>query len=177
MTLTTQGAPGAQAVQVWSLHMLSPHWLRPAATRSSDWQLQVVTDDVATVSAQMYREVGEPWSWVDRAHWQVTQWRAWVERPGHLLTLAMVGNECAGYVELDCQGPAIEIAYFGLLAPWIGRGIGGWLLTQALRTAWQFSGVQIVWVHTCSLDGPGALQNYQARGMRIFRTDVEWRLA
>ena len=159
--------------------MLSPHWLRPVSARASNWQFQVVDndqDEQAAISAQLYRQVGQDWWWVDRATWQQPQWQAWVQRPGHLLALAMVEQDCAGYVELDRVGPNVEIAYFGLLAPWLGMGLGGWLLTQALRTAWQFSGVQCVWVHTCSLDAPGALRNYQARGMRIFRTDVEWRL-
>lgn len=176
MTLTTADAPGAQPVQVWSLQMLSPHWLRPSPARSQDWQFHVVDHDVAAVSARMYREVGQDWSWVDRRHWQEDDWQAWVQRPGHLLAVAMVDGACAGYIELDRQGPYIEIAYFGLLTPWIGRGLGGWLLTEGLRSAWQMHGAQCVWVHTCSLDAPGALRNYQARGMRIFRTDVEWRL-
>jgi hypothetical protein len=29
-----------------------------------------------------------------------------------------------------------------------------------------------VWVHTCTLDGPHALANYEARGLRPFRTEV-----
>jgi hypothetical protein len=29
-----------------------------------------------------------------------------------------------------------------------------------------------VWVHTCSLDGPAALANYQARGLTLYRTET-----
>ncbi len=176
MTLTTPETPGARAVQVWSLHMLSPHWIRPAPARVNEWTLQLVVEDKAAMSSRMYREVGGGWSWVDRADWQDADWRGWVQRPGHSLTVALVAGECAGYVELDRLGPAVEIAYFGLLAPWQGIGLGGWLLTQALYAAWAQPGVQCVWVHTCELDAPGALANYQARGMRIYRTDVEWRM-
>ena len=32
--------------------------------------------------------------------------------------------------------------------------------------------IATVVVNTCSLDHPGALANYQARGMRIFKTDT-----
>ncbi|MEA2383683.1 MAG: hypothetical protein QOH72_3654, partial [Solirubrobacteraceae bacterium] len=28
------------------------------------------------------------------------------------------------------------------------------------------------WVHTCTLDGPNALPNYEARGLRRFRTET-----
>ena len=31
-------------------------------------------------------------------------------------------------------------------------------------------GASRVWVHTCSLDGPTALANYQARGFRLYDT-------
>ena len=34
-------------------------------------------------------------------------------------------------------------------------------------------GAQRVWVHTCSLDHPHALANYQARGFRIFRVEEQ----
>jgi hypothetical protein len=34
-------------------------------------------------------------------------------------------------------------------------------------------GPERVWVHTCSLDGPHALANYQARGMRVFKVEKQ----
>jgi hypothetical protein len=33
-------------------------------------------------------------------------------------------------------------------------------------------GARRVWVHTCSLDHPGALANYLARGFRVFKEEV-----
>jgi GNAT superfamily N-acetyltransferase len=54
----------------------------------------------------------------------------------------------------------------------IGRGLGGWLLTAAIERAWQM-GAARVWVHTCSFDHPGALANYQARGMKLFKEVTE----
>ena len=43
----------------------------------------------------------------------------------------------AGYYELrrDKDG-GVEIAYFGLLPEFIGRGLGGALLTSAIEEAW-----------------------------------------
>ena len=46
----------------------------------------------------------------------------------------------------------------------IGRGLGGYLLGEGIARAWA-AGARRVWVHTCSLDGPAALANYEARGM------------
>ena len=56
----------------------------------------------------------------------------------------------------------MEIAYFGLLPAFHGRGSGGALLEHALRRGFELG--DRVWVHTCTLDGPHALANYQARG-------------
>ena len=61
----------------------------------------------------------------------------------------------------------VELAYFGLLPSFIGRGVGGALLTEAIRRAWAL-GPQRVWLHTCTLDHPAALPNYQKRGFRIY---------
>jgi len=55
------------------------------------------------------------------------------------------------------------------------------LLTEAIRAGWSlgeqgdgFPGTTRVWVHTCSLDGqPAALNNYQARGLKLFKTVTE----
>ncbi len=57
---------------------------------------------------------------------------------------------------------------FGLLDEYHGRGIGGHLLTFALQRAWELArgGPSRVRVSTCTLDGPHALRNYEARGMR-----------
>jgi GNAT superfamily N-acetyltransferase len=59
------------------------------------------------------------------------------------------------------------LSYFGLLPPFLGQGIGGALLTAAIERAWAMD-ARRVWVHTCTLDHPAALRNYQARGFRLY---------
>ena len=77
----------------------------------------------------------------------------------------------AGYYELhrDDEGN-IEIAYFGLLPEFIGRGLGGALLTSAIDEAWRLAPKR-VWVHTCNRDHPKALANYQTRGMIVYKVE------
>ena len=58
---------------------------------------------------------------------------------------------------------SIEIAYFGLLPEYFGRGWGKYLLTEAAREAWRGAPTR-VWLHTCTLDHPAALPNYLQRG-------------
>lgn len=167
---------GARAIVVVSLHMTHPDDLFPSP-QPAGARLELITEGASLVSRDLYARVGGPWSWVDRAEWSDEQWRAWTDRDVHHLWVLRVGEDIAGYVELE-QGAAgsVEIAYFGLVPGWAGRGLGGFLLTHALTEAWALPGTQRVWVHTCELDSPAALANYRARGMREFARSVEWRM-
>ena len=53
----------------------------------------------------------------------------------------------------------------------MGRGIGKAMLTRAAEEAWAL-GASRVWLHTCTLDSPRALPNYQARGFEETRTET-----
>jgi hypothetical protein len=64
----------------------------------------------------------------------------------------------------------MEIAYFGIFKEFFGKGIGGYLLTDAILNSFKIK-INKVWVHTCTLDHPNALKNYLARGMTIFKTE------
>lgn len=167
---------GARAIVVVSLHMTHPDDLFPSP-QPAGARVELITEGASLVSRDLYARVGGPWSWVDRAEWSDEQWRAWTDRQAHHLWVLRVGEDIPGYVELE-QGAAgsVEIAYFGLVPGWAGRGLGGWLLTHALTEAWALPGTQRVWVHTCELDSPAALANYRARGMREFARSVEWRM-
>ena len=82
----------------------------------------------------------------------------------------LVGGESAGYFELQRHDDgSVEIVYFGLVPKFIGRGLGGMLLTQAATDAFAM-GANRVWLHTCTLDSPNALPSYQARGFRPYGT-------
>jgi ribosomal protein S18 acetylase RimI-like enzyme len=88
------------------------------------------------------------------------------------LWLLTSGAAPAGYFELrEHDDRSIEIAYFGLLPEFVGRGWGGHLLTRAVETAWEMKPDR-VWLHTCTLDHPAALPNYRQRGFRVVREEV-----
>jgi GNAT superfamily N-acetyltransferase len=65
----------------------------------------------------------------------------------------------------------VEIAYFGLLPDFIGRGWGKYLLTRAAGAAWSLNPTRI-WLHTCTLDHPAALPNYIKRGFCPVREET-----
>src|SRR5262245_9800189 len=120
----------------------------------------------------LYRDVGDAYRWIDRLPWTDDQWRAHVSRPEIEMWVLHVDDVVGGYFELRFEPDAqsVEIAYFGLLPPFVGRGLGGALLTSAIRAA-RSRGDLRVWLHTCTRDHPHALDNYRARGFRVFRVE------
>jgi ribosomal protein S18 acetylase RimI-like enzyme len=120
----------------------------------------------------LYAEVGRAYHWLDRLGWTDEVIRSRLAQPGVSLYLLTSGGAPAGYFELEKHGDgAVEIAYFGVLPEFQGRGLGKYLLTEAVRAAWAL-GATRVWLHTCTLDHPGALANYVGRGFRPFKTEA-----
>lgn len=125
----------------------------------------------------LYCYVGQQWNWNDKRTWSAERWRDYVAAPNLRTFLGLYDGSIAGYYELRRTADDVEIAYFGLTPEFIGRRLGGALLTSALEHAWEWNDPARVWVHTCTLDHPAALTNYQARGMRIYSTVTEQRRA
>jgi GNAT superfamily N-acetyltransferase len=113
---------------------------------------------------ELYRRVGERWHWRDRNALSDARLGEILANPKVHVWELRVGDELAGYFELEEQdGPMVEVVYFGLTPEFIGRGYGGAMLTKAVDEAWAL-GAKRVWLHTCTLDSPMALPNYKARG-------------
>ena len=120
------------------------------------------------VSRFFYVEVGRPHNWTDNLRRSDAEWQAWAERVE--TWVATVAGERAGYYELRPEDGSVEVAYFGLLARFQGAGLGGFLLTHALRRGFEVA--PRVWLHTNTQDAAAALPNYRARGLRPFRTET-----
>lgn len=118
----------------------------------------------------LYVLVGTPYQWRDKLSWDDAEWKSYAEAEGLLTYVAYYDGSPAGYFELCYSNDEVEIGYFGLSPYFINRGFGGALLTCAIERAWDLNPKR-VWVHTCTLDHPAALQNYLARGMVIYKTE------
>lgn len=161
------------AVRTYYLEMTSPEELRPSQRSGADIALMRVEIPCPAFNRFLYTTVGDAWQWMDRRGWTEEQWRDYLDRAELETWVGYVRGAPAGYFELEKQvGGAVEIVYFGLLPQFIGQGLGGQLLTRAIERAWAW-GASRVWVHTCSLDHPSALRNYQARGLRLYREETE----
>jgi GNAT superfamily N-acetyltransferase len=160
-------------VTTWYLEMLSPTELR--RVEPPDGNIHVTRAEVPSpeLSRFLYTAVGGQWYWIDRLSWDYARWMAWVDRPELETWVLYARGTPAGYVELEAQPEGnVEVAYFGLLPRFIGQRLGGYLLGAGVERAWG-GGARRVWVHTCTLDGPNALANYQARGFRIYDQHTE----
>lgn len=127
----------------------------------------------------LYSSVGEEWRWRERLSHSDEEIKALLLDPGTSVHVLYVNGVPAGYIELAerKEGPtgrffSTEIVYFGLRSTYIGRGLGKHLLSHGIAYAWN-RGTQRLWVHTCNLDGPHALNNYIKRGFKIYRVDKE----
>ena len=162
-------------VVVTFLEMTDPAQLRPASSVVPGVTLRLEHPPAAVgLAAQLYRLVGSGYHWTDRLVWGDSEWRAAIDRPDVELWTARQGDTIAGYFELERRSDAAEIRYFGLTPGFVGRGIGGWLLTEAVRRAWQLD-VRRVTVNTCTLDSAAALPNYRSRGFTVVREDHQRR--
>ncbi|HET7469163.1 MAG TPA: GNAT family N-acetyltransferase [Gemmatimonadales bacterium] len=154
------------------LELRSPDELRPAAAPSPAPRIERVGECPASFYRYLYTEVGRAFHWTDRLRWSDEAIRAHLATPGLTLWLLTWDAAPAGYFELKRhEDQSIEIAYFGLLPEFFGRGWGKFLLTEAVREAWR-PGPSRVWLHTCTLDHPAALPNYLQRGFVAVREET-----
>lgn len=120
---------------------------------------------------ELYALVGEPWLWRDRLAWSEPDLERYLSSPDVHVWSAHVHGVTAGYFELRQHADrSAELMYFGLAPRFIGRGLGGWLLTRAAQEAFALGAPRIV-LNTCTLDAPQALPNYLARGFTIVSED------
>ena len=159
------------------LELGSPEALVPAPCPDPRARIERVEGCPASFFRYLYLAVGQQYHWVDRLDWTAEEEAARLADPNVSLHVLTVAGAPAGYYELEREGDgAVQIAYFGLLPEFIGRGLGKYLLTRAAEDAFAL-GASRVWLHTCTLDNPAALPNYLARGFRktheeTYTTDV-----
>jgi ribosomal protein S18 acetylase RimI-like enzyme len=153
------------------LEMRSPGALNRAPRPGSESRVDRVRDCPPSFWRYLYAEVGRAYHWVDRLSWSDADIRHYLTDPSISLWLLSVAGAPAGYFELKRHDDgSIEIAYFGLLEQFHGRGLGAYLLSEAAGQAWA-AGASRVWLHTSTLDHAHAKSNYLKRGFTIFATE------
>ena len=137
------------------------------------YTVQIIEPEDFQLNKFFYKNVGKKHRWIDRLIWTEKQWIEYTSDQKVKTYVLKKNEDLAGYFELIIhkEKNEVEIAYFGLLEEYHNKKLGSFLLTSAIKNAF-LDNPQRVWVHTCSLDHKNALNNYIARGMKIFKTET-----
>ena len=138
-----------------------------------DFTVELVDPKDFQLNKFFYKNIGKNCQWVDRLVWTDVNWTKYVSNERLFTYVLKNKEEIVGYFELllNKDKKEAEIAYLGILEEYFGKKLGGYLLSEAIKTSFTLDCVRI-WVHTCSLDHENALHNYIARGMKIFKSET-----
>lgn len=122
----------------------------------------------------LFRRVGAPWLWFSRLTMDERTLTGIIHDADiHVFAAVDGGGVEVGMLELDLRvAGACEISYFALVPELAGKGLGRWLMAEALARAW-VPGITRVWLHTCTLDHPSALNFYRAQGFVAVKRTIE----
>ena len=162
-----------QEVQRNYLEIKSIQDLNEVIEPNEDYSLDLLEPINFQLNKFFYKNIGKKHKWIDRLVWTEAQWIDYVSNKNVKTYVFKFKNDLAGFFELISHGEKkeVEIAYFGLLEEFQNKKLGSYLLFQAIQKSFNGDIVR-VWVHTCSLDHKNALNNYIARGMKIFKTET-----
>jgi len=175
-------APGDLAAVVTALEMreMPASLRRPGIEPDVPLQLERWTDCAPERYRMLYKRIGAPWLWWSRLVLDDAALAAILHDPAvELYAVTDRARVEIGMLELDFRtAGACEIAFFGFVPKATGNGFGKWLMRRALQRAWIGTGpggapVARVWVHTCTLDGPGAVAFYAKQGFVPYARFVE----
>ena len=162
-----------QEVQRNYLEIKSIQNLNEVVEPNGDYSLDLLEPINFQLNKFFYKNIGKKHKWIDRLVWTETQWINYVSNKNVETYIFKFKDDLAGFFELifHREKKEVEIAYFGLQEEFQNKNLGSYLLSQAIKKCFK-ENINRVWVHTCSLDHKNALNNYIARGMKIFKTET-----
>lgn len=155
--------PGELAAVVTYLEMRSRP--RPQPVDTVPFRLQRWDNPDRERYRMLFRRIGAPWLWFSRLVLADEELDAIICDPADEI-YALVDRRGieVGLLELDFREKGrCELSFFGLIPDLTGKGLGRWLMQQALIIAWR-KGVELVHVHSCTLDHPATVAFYQRAG-------------
>jgi GNAT superfamily N-acetyltransferase len=162
-----------QEVQRNYLEINSIEDLNKVTDPQEEYSLNLLDPQNFQLNKFFYKNIGKKHKWIDRLVWTENQWIDYVSSEKVKTYVLKYKEDLAGFFELifHSEKNEIEIAYFGILEEYQNKKLGSYLLSQAIQKSFKRD-INRVWVHTCSLDHKNALNNYIARGMKIFKTET-----
>ena len=140
---------------------------------SENYSLNLIDPINFQLNKFFYKNIGKNHEWIDRLIWTEEQWIDYLSSERVKTYVLKFKNDLVGFFELihNLENQEIEIAYFGILEEYQNKKLGSFLLSEAIKVSFK-NNIKRVWVHTCSLDHKNALNNYIARGMKVFKTET-----
>ena len=140
---------------------------------SENYSLNLIDPINFQLNKFFYKNIGKNHEWVDRLIWTEEQWIDYLSSERVKTYVLKFKDDLVGFFELihNLENQEIEIAYFGILEEYQNKKLGSYLLSEAIKLSFK-NKIKRVWVHTCSLDHKNALNNYLARGMKVFKTET-----
>tara|TARA_B100000902_G_C26950783_1_gene735678 strand:+ start:174 stop:677 length:504 start_codon:yes stop_codon:yes gene_type:complete len=140
---------------------------------SEDYFLSLIDPINFQLNKFFYKSIGKKHKWVDRLIWNEQKWIDYVSSEKVKTYVLKNKDDLVGFFELifHFEKKEVEIAYFGILEEYQNKKLGSFLLSEAIKKSFDQK-INRVWLHTCSLDHKNALNNYIARGMKIFKSEI-----
>ena len=158
-------------VTVYYLEMLSPPAREVPAPRAG-LTVRHIEQPSVEYYRQLYRAVGQEFHWLSRRKLSDAALAAIIHYPRIEMHVLHADDRPAGFAELDRRQPdEIELVQFGLTREFIGHGLGKWFLQWTVDRTWSYAPRRF-WLHTCTLDHPAALTNYQQAGFTLYRQEA-----
>ena len=119
-----------------------------------------------------YKQVGADHYWRDRLVWTDKEWLNYVSNNNFETWILKKNKEIIGFYEQEFHPSSneVELINMGILKDNRGQKLGSTLLLHAISNAFN-KNPNRMWVHTCSLDHKHALNNYIAKGFKIFKEE------
>ena len=156
------------------LEISSLNDLKEGKKPTEDYSLNLIDPVDFQLNKFFYKNIGKKHKWIDRLTWSEEKWISYVSSKNVNTYVLKHKNDLVGFFELILhqENKEIEIAYFGILEEYQNKKLGSYLLSEAIKESLHRDSIERVWLHTCSLDHKNALNNYLARGMKIFKREV-----
>ncbi|WP_325463987.1 GNAT family N-acetyltransferase [Pararhizobium sp.] len=121
----------------------------------------------------LYRKIGSDWLWYSRLVMDDSALSAILGDDAVEVFAVQGHGSDIGLLELDFRtSRECELAFLGLAKTSVGKGLGRALINNAINRAWSRP-ISRMWVHTCSLDHPSALQFYIRSGFTPYALRIE----
>ena len=155
------------------LEISSLNDLKEGKKPSENYSLNLIDPTNFQLNKFFYKTIGKKHKWEDRLIWNEQRWIDYVSSKKVKTYVLKNKDDLVGFFELifHFEQKEVEIAYFGILEEYQNKKLGSFLLSEAIKKSF-IENINRVWLHTCSLDHKNALNNYIARGMKIFKSEI-----